>query len=76
VGPVPAGRALYGCDVIFAAPEAGQTGLQPRLLEVNFCGDLATLLQRVPGGAPGFVRDVFTYLFAGQADDAGMLQPL
>lgn len=76
VGPFPAGRALYGCDVIFAAPEAGQTGLQPRLLEVNFCGDLATLLQRVPGGAPGFVRDVFTYLFAGQADDAGMLQPL
>lgn len=76
VGPFPAGRALYGADVIFAAPEAGQTGLQPRLLEVNFCGDLATLLQRVPGGAPGFVRDVFTYLFAGQADDAGMLQPL
>ena len=76
VGPFPAGRALYGCDVIFAAPEAGQAGLQPRLLEVNFCGDLATLLQRVPGGAPGFVRDVFTYLFAGRADDAGMLQPL
>ena len=75
VGPFPPGRALYGCDVLFERSDGG-AALQPRLLEVNFCGDLATLLTRVPGGAPTFVADVFRYLFAGQADAAGHLQPL
>ncbi len=50
-----------------AAPR--RVRLQPRLLEVNFCGDLATLLTRVPGGAPGFVGDVMAYLFANDAPD-------
>ena len=74
VGAFPAGRALYGCDVLFERDDAG--ALQPRLLEVNFCGDLATLLSRVPGGAPGFVDDVMGYLFGADATPAAELQPL
>jgi hypothetical protein len=50
-------------------PTLRRVRLQPRLLEVNFCGDLATLLTRVPGGAPGFVGDVMAYLFANDAPD-------
>jgi hypothetical protein len=83
IGTFPAGRALYGCDILFEAPHASADGaalltLQPRLLEVNFCGDLATLLTRVPGGAPEFVSDVMAYLFTdGGALPAGSsLQPL
>lgn len=76
VGPFTPGRALYGCDVLFERAQAadGRVVLHPKLLEVNFCGDLATLLTRVPGGAPSFVAEIFRYLFAGQA--AGHLQPL
>ena len=81
VGPFAPGRALYGGDVLFERAEGGGSDggggvLLPKLLEVNFCGDLATLLTRVPGGAPTFVADTFRYLFAGQADAAGNLQPL
>jgi hypothetical protein len=98
IPPFPAGRGLYGCDVLFeeaeeeeeedaqAAPSAGEAPaappklrkLHPRLLEVNFCGDLATLLTRVPGGAPGFVGDVMAYLFAsdGALPPGGALQAL
>ncbi len=79
VGPFPAGRALYGCDILFeqAAPSADGAPapvLQPCLLEVNFCGDLATLLKRVPGGAPAFVDDALGYLFACE-DEAGRPPP-
>jgi len=60
VGVQPDSRALYGVDVMFTET------LQPRILEVNFCGDLATLLHRVPGGAEEFVDDVVAYLLLGE----------
>ncbi len=78
IGAFPAGRALYGCDILFEAPDASGYGATPRLLEVNFCGDLATLLTRVPGGAPAFVSDVMGYLFTdgGVLPAGSSLQPL
>ena len=83
-GGRPDSRALYGVDILPAwrqqeAPPhealgaAGRTGaaaryIQPLVLEVNFQGDLDTLLERVPaaGGAaaPSFVFDVLSYLYA------------
>lgn len=73
--PVPAfpyGRALYGVDVMFS----GDGVLQPNVLEVNYCGDLKTLLRRMPGGAPGFAAEVVRYLFVDGSCDGGHLQPL
>jgi hypothetical protein len=63
IGHWPASRGLYGVDVLLAwreeQGEAGEGGdgsrcrrvLQPLVLEVNFAGDLQTLLERVPAAA-------------------------
>lgn len=59
VGRAQNSRALYGCDIMFTP------SWQPQVLEVNFCGDLSTLLHRVPGGCPGFVGDTLSFLCLG-----------
>jgi hypothetical protein len=63
IGSAPDSRALYGVDVMFTQ------SWQPQILEVNFSGDLATLVQRLPGGSPGFVGDTFAYLCFGDLSE-------
>jgi hypothetical protein len=63
IGSAPDSRALYGVDVMFTE------SWQPQILEVNFSGDLATLVQRLPGGSRGFVGDTIAYLCFGDMSE-------
>lgn len=83
IGSHPNSRALYGVDVLYELPArddgtddgtSSSTQLLPQILEVNFGGDLKTLLERVPGGAPGFVNDALMWLVGGEG--ASKLVPL
>ena len=53
IGHWPYSRGLYGVDVLLAWRDGANDGsstrtLQPLVLEVNFAGDLQTILERVP----------------------------
>jgi hypothetical protein len=64
IGVWPRSRGLYGVDVMFTAP-SGDEPPQPQVLEVNFAGDLSSILQQ----DAKFVDTVFAVLFANDWED-------
>ncbi|KAI9002478.1 tubulin-tyrosine ligase family-domain-containing protein [Hyaloraphidium curvatum] len=69
IGHWPASRGLYGVDVLLAWREGadGARRAVPRVLEVNFSGDLESILERLPRALAAQEEQVPPQVFVDEA---------